>query len=233
MSQPLKIRRRAKKEHEKHIEKIVLLIECFDSVRKGHLHAQFKLIKELSNLKGCREELRYIKKDLQKAASVIKFGNQKRFSLVIKITSIIQMVCLQYFILIVGLSFLIRLQPMIFDKLGIARALFTFPVMFLMFTLAIFFLMMQGYVKKRTKTFIDSRAESKERDKRLKVMTQKFIDMLGKEIAEHGEDPKKFRFRVYHVDYQGIHVIKKPGATSDHYTAIVTVSKRSSRQTLA
>jgi hypothetical protein len=217
---------KTKKEQEKRLEKIVVLIECFDSIRKGQLHAQSKLVKELSSFEGCRAELRYVKKDFQKAATVIKSGKQKRLNAIIKINNIVQLICLQYFMVTVGLSLMIRLQPGVFEKLGIARVLFTFPVMFLMFTLAVFFLIMQRYVKKKIKTFTDSRANPQARDRRLKEMTQKFINMLGKELVWCEEDPKKFRFRIYHKDYEGIHIIKRPSATSDHYTAIVSVEER-------
>lgn len=220
----MKVYREAKKSIKK-LENIVGLIECFDSVRKGHFHAQSKLIKMLSDLKDCRSELRFVKKDLQKAISIVKSSRQKRFKAIMKFTNIVQLICLQYFILTAGLSFIIRLQPEIFEKLGAARILFTFPVMFLMFTLAISFLVMQRYVKKKIKTFNDERAKSKGRDRRLKVMTQKFIDMLGKEITKLEEDPKKFRFRIYHKDYERIQVVKKPGAMSNYYVAIVDTKR--------
>lgn len=221
----MKIYRKSEENNKKRLEKIIVLIECSDSIRKGHLYAQSKLLKELSDLKGYRSELRFVKKDFQKAASIVKSSRQKRLQVIMKFTNIVQLICLQYFMLTAGLSLIIRFQPGIFEKLGAARILFTFPVMFLMFTLAISFLVMQSYVKKKIKIFTEERANPKRRDRSLKEMTQKFIDLLGKEITQCKEDPKKFRFRIYHKDYEGIQVIKKPGATSDHYVAIVDIKR--------
>lgn len=220
-----KIRKRPSSKHKKRLEKIVRVIECSDSIRKGHLHATTKLAKELISLESSKAEFKYLRRDFRKVEGVLKSSLHRRLNRILKITNVLQIVCLQYFVLVMILTAILRVQPEIAEQVGI---LFTFPVMLTMFILAVTYLVMDRYLKKRIKAFTEKRSEPKGRDRRLKELAQKFINMLNEEVAKFKEDPKKFRFRIYHTDYERIQIVKKPGAISDHYSAIVAVGGKKS-----
>lgn len=211
------------KDPKKRLKRIAILIECFDSMRKGHLYAQDKLTRELKKLGGFGEELKYVKKDFKKAEVTVKFMEGKKFRRLIRITDAIGMICLQYIIISMIFALIWRSQANAFEQF---RVFFSLPVMFSISALMIFYVITKRHLDKKIKTITYKRSLIRGRNKRLKEITQKFINILHRELLRSKEDPKKFPFRIYNIDYENIKIMHKPGFLRNHYVVIASINER-------
>jgi len=205
------------------INRIIKLIEFFERTRALRVSdpKEFeKAWKEGRGIRGSRKRLKAIKKDYEKIVKEIK-SSEKNKKLV-KITSTLEVASFSLLALVLIISMMqfttgLSLPPRLLQ--GVATAMVMLPSTF-------FF--MRWYTEKKLKKLQGKRsAELENLRNHTKEAAQKLIHILGKEIERYTADPNAFKFKLYHNDYTGIKIIRRPGAFSPFY--IVTVKAKSKR----
>jgi hypothetical protein len=167
--------------------------------------------------------VRYVRKDLQDAASQLSLPT--KFKTIVRLSNALQMVTLPYFAVLVGASLLRVTLPSPWNFIHSPY------VVLPMFALGTLFIILKQYVGRSLKKYVDERAHEQSRDRNLKEIAQQSIYELAKRISDSAQDPKKFKFRIFHTDYDGISIESKPGLIKSHYVAFVTLGKQKETST--
>jgi hypothetical protein len=209
---------RNQKEITRRLEEARRSVERCDAIRRGHLYPEVALEKRRNRGMIPKRSIRYVREDLQDAR--VEMRASMKLKMAVRASNILQIVTIPYFtILIVASVARISLQKP-WDSI------YSLPLMLPMFGLASAFLFIRQYVNRKLSKYVDKRASEESRDKNLKQLTQHCIAELAGEITKFGQDPHKFRFKIYHEDYDGIEIVSRPGLLRGHYVATVVGSKQ-------
>jgi hypothetical protein len=188
-------------------------VERADAIRRGHLYPQVDFEKKKGTMS--KSGVRYIRKDLENAT--IELRRPVGFRLAVRTANVLQAITLPYITFLIGVSVLRANLPPPWNIL-------TSPYVVLpMFAMAAVFLVLKQYIGRTMKKYVNKRSGEDARDRNLKKITQQAIYDLRRELIVSRQDPSKFKFKVFHKDYEAMEVVSRPGLLKDYYVAKVQV----------
>jgi len=211
---------RAKQSDDKQIlrkvEEARKSVERCDAIRRGHLYPEMNP----ERMKGTisKSAVRYVRKDIQNAASELSLPT--RFKTIVRLSNVLQYVTFPYFMILIATSLFRMILPKPWN------VIYSPYVVLPMFALAAMFLVLKQYVGRGLNKYVDERSRGQSRDRNLKEIAQQCIYELARQISNSGQDPKKFKFRIFHTDYDGIRIESKPGLVRSYYVASVILGKQ-------
>jgi hypothetical protein len=208
------------KQRLREIEAARKSVERCDAIRRGHLYPEI----DPNKMKGIipKTAIKYVRKDLQNATSELRLPT--KFKTVLRLSNILQMITLPYFGILIATSLVKAQLPSPWNFIYSPYAVLPMVV------LATMYIVFKQYVGRNLDKYVDERAHGQSRDRNLKEIAQQCIYELARQINSSGQDPKKFKFRIYHKDYSGISIDSKPGIIRNHYVAYVTSGDIASRK---
>jgi len=214
------------RKRKERLDEIIKVIEFFEKARARKISSPSEYDKVVIGVRDSEKHLKAVKKYYTKMVNLAT--SHKKINLMIKITSVLHAVSFFVFTAVIVVSLVILLMYFLVKPLTLNYLLFYFfqGIVIAMVILLSIFPVMRGYTEKKLKAFYDQHStELKSAERRGKEIVQKYIFILGKELKMYKMNPKKFRFKIYHEDYQGIEIIKKPGIFSPSYIAIAKTKK--------
>ncbi len=204
------------------------LISMIDSYRAMVLVAPEKVEYRAaeSGIPGIRSEVRGVMHDINRIVKAIraerKLYNLIRLSLVLKIAAAAPLVAL-LIILLIGWQG---------GQTHLLRIFTIFPLMVLFIVvLPNAFLIFDYFVRMRIAEFKGKKVRGVQRSvERLRDTAQRLIFKLNILTERWGVDPEKVTIRLYHSDYDGILIKKKPSFLLPYYVAVPVLGGESEEE---
>jgi len=159
-----------------------------------------------SGVKGLREELRILKTETKRISGAI--AKNKRFMRYTKYAAIFKIASVTGVLFIVAMIF----ASLILHNPFLATIALWYPVVFLaIVVLPNAYLITDYYARTELKIMKAQKFGGIAKSTRnLRDLNQRLINKLVEYALKDGKHPKKLRFKIWHLDYQKVRVVRNP-----------------------
>lgn len=197
-----------KKEYEKEIDEIIKVIHWLDSYRKFRVADPTKMERSIEEV--CPPHIvkrwKKVEKKIREMDNALRESPLRRLLTIASILRFVSISCLMG--IFMGFMAVMLLKVRIPLSYAAIMAIVVIGVV----VIPNFYLYFDRYLRQRIQMYYERLEDRFQyRMKKVKNLAQEMIYHLDQLVEKSRLDPKKVRFKLYHIDYDAIEVTSKPG----------------------